>query len=171
MKFKHPIRDQAIARILLAVLIGTGASAAQARSLAVNEGDSVSFDITVTKASTTRWYSPDPRIRVYYAHESGGSATPGHSKDGADHEPLNPGVWYVEGVVGEPITIKVKTHSDDNVEGDETFRIKVHGIKGISGVIWGNTPLSNWQVSGLPDVITIKDMTHPIDWSLCWWGC
>ena len=157
---------------LAALMVGMAAPA-QAGDLTVNEGETATFEITVTKARTDRFYSPNPRIRVYYAAQ-GGTAWGGHTREGADHQPLNPGVYYVEGVIGEPLKISVRTYKDDEVEADETIKMRISSIKWISGWFWSNSPISNWNVEGFPETITIKDRTPrtgTVDWSKCYWGC
>ncbi|MCY3984657.1 MAG: hypothetical protein OXE85_12175 [Roseovarius sp.] len=137
---------------------------AQAGDVTVTEGEKATFQITVKRnnSGSGRYFSD--RIRVYYAGY-GGTATPGQSHygvgvDGADYAWLNPWVNYVDGRVGNPLTIKVQTHRDDLMEGDETFKIKVVGIKVPFKAWWHNTRMSDWKVEGLP-TITIKDATQP----------
>ena len=117
--------------LLLAAGVGLGmglgmglVSPAQAGDVTVTEGETATFQITVTH----KW-GLSSRIRVYYS-AYGGTATPGQSDhgvgvDGGDYAYRNPWVHYVEGQAGQPLTITVRTHTDDLVEGDETFRIKI----------------------------------------------
>ncbi len=158
----------------LAALAASMAAPAQAGNLIVKEGETATFEITVTKARTDRYYSPDPRIRVYYSAAQGGTAKGGHKREGADYSTLNPGVFFAQGKVGEPMKIDVRTFSDDKVEADETIKMQITAIKWISGWFWSNSPRSSWNVEGMPDTITIKDRTPrtgTVDWSLCYWGC
>lgn len=163
-----------VAAAMLAVMVGS----AQAAAVTVTEGETATFQITVTQNTEAGFQYPDGRIRVYYASD-GGTATPGHRRDGADYEPLNPGVNYVDGHTGEPLTISVKTYTDDQVEGDETFGMRVTGVY-IPNVWWHSTALFYWTVTGLP-TITITDATPapapqptpappPINWSGCFWS-
>ncbi|MCY4190975.1 MAG: hypothetical protein OXD42_06590 [Rhodospirillaceae bacterium] len=126
---------------------------AHAGDVSVKEGEKATFQITVTKKPGGFPYR-DTRIRVYYA-AYGGTATKGASHhgvgvDGADYSWTNPWVYYVQGQPGQPLTISVQTFRDDLVEGDETFKIKVVGIKVPGRGWWHNTALSNWNVKGLP---------------------
>jgi len=74
------------------------------------------------------------------------------------------------------VTISVKTHRDDLVEGNETFKIKVVRVD-VPNVWWYSTALFYWTVTGLP-TITITDATPapapapPINWGLaaCYWS-
>ncbi|MCY4168208.1 MAG: hypothetical protein OXE82_08000 [Rhodobacter sp.] len=149
---------------------------AQAGDVTVTEGGTATFKITVTQNPDAGFQYPDTRIRVYYASD-GGTATPGFRREGGDYEDLNPGVNFVEGRTGQPMTISVQTHPDDQVEGDETIRIKVVRVD-VPNVWWYSTALFYWTVTGLP-TITIKDATPapapvPINWGLaaCYWsGC
>jgi len=69
---------------------GTGmglVSLAQAGNVTVTEGETATFQITVTQNPDAGFRYPDTRIRVYYASD-GGTATPGSSNHGVgvDHE-------------------------------------------------------------------------------------
>jgi len=69
---------------------GTGmglVSLAQAGDVTVTEGETATFQITVTRTAATQLFSRDSRVRVYYASD-GGTATPGSSNHGVgvDHE-------------------------------------------------------------------------------------
>ena len=162
--------------VALVILAGS----AQAGDVTVTEGETATFQITVTQNPDALWRYPDTRIRVYYASD-GGTATPGQSEygvgvNGGDYEYLNPGVNYVDGYTGQPMTISVKTHTDDLVEGNETFRVRVSGVF-VPNVWWHSTALFYWKVSGLP-TITITDATPEpeptptpqIIWNGCYWS-
>ena len=153
---------------------------AQAGDVTVTEGGTATFQVTVTRKPGI--FFPSDRIRVYYA-DHGDTATRGTSDhgvgvDGADYPWLNPWVHYVEGGIGQPLTISVPTFADDLVEGDETFKIRAVGIRALTQW-WQNTPLPTWNVNGLPTTVTIQDATpapapEPINWGLaaCYWsGC
>ncbi|MCY4150608.1 MAG: hypothetical protein OXE94_00010 [Aestuariivita sp.] len=73
------------------------------------------------------------------------------------------------------MTISVSTHRDDLVEGDETMKIKVDGIRVPYKGWWHNAPLSGYGFTGLPTTIIIEDATPapappPIVWSGCYWS-
>ena len=162
---------------LMAGMMLTGS--AEAGNVTVTEGEKATFQITVTptRDMPDNYYG---RIRVYYS-AYGGTATKGQGDygvgvDGADYTWTNPWVKYADGWVGKPLTVSVQTYKDDVVEGDETFKIKVDGIKVPYKGWWHHTSWSDWDIKGLP-TITIKDATPaptpaPINWGLsfCYWS-
>ena len=162
-QMRHVMRTGAA---VLVALMTVAPVAAQAGDVTVTEGETATFQITVTRSATAanRVFNRDSRIRVYYASD-GGTATPGFSDhgvgvDGADHQYLNPWTNYAQGRIGHPLRISVRTHRDDLVEGDETVKIKVVGIRTPFKGWWHNTRFSDWTITGLP-TITITDATPP----------
>ncbi len=180
MKIQRPLRG-----LFAGVLCATGVSfvsPASAGNVTVTEGETAKFNITVTRTATSRLFSQRSRIRVYYS-AAGGTATPGFSDhgvgvDGADLQYLNPWLNWVQGRLGESMTISVRTHRDDLVEGDETVKIKVDGIRVPYKGWWHDVRASDYNFTGLPTTIIIEDATPapapaappPINWSGCYWS-
>ena len=109
-------------KMLLIAALALVAGTAHAGSLIVQEGDTVDFTITVTHPQYIEGVSAN-KIRLWYDTD-GGTAT-----EGEDYETAHSWRDNVEGEIGAELTISVKTFSDNEEEGDETFGIRMRKLE------------------------------------------
>jgi len=139
-----------VAVAMLAVMVGS----AQAAAVTVTEGETATFQITVTPKSGN---GASSRVRLWYDTD-GGTAV-----EGEDYQTAHSWAHNVQAWSGSPVTISVPTFEDAAVEGDETFNIRIRKIEvwvphrwGAS--YWRTTPNSKWKISGVRSA-TIIDAT------------
>ncbi|MCY4308981.1 MAG: hypothetical protein OXC57_12045 [Rhodobacteraceae bacterium] len=114
----------------------------------VTEGETAVFEITVTPKYGSHIFT---HIRVWYETSDGTAVAE------TDYRPTYP--WkdnHVHGLIGQPLTILVETFEDSDVEGDETFKIRIKKLEvGRFQQVWSNqqlrwmrTSMSGWNISG-----------------------
>jgi len=122
----------------------------------VTEGTTARFEIAAVYNSQNR-NARNRIVRVWYDTDGGTAA------EGEDYKTAHSWAHRVIGGAGETLRIYVDTFSDDIVEGDETFNIRIRRIevynKGRRGMSsWIESPLSVWKFEGAKTAV-IKDAT------------
>ncbi|MDE0153450.1 MAG: hypothetical protein OXN23_06275 [Gammaproteobacteria bacterium] len=147
--------------IRIAFLASLVAGTAHAESLTVQEGDTVDFSIVVTHPQYVEGVSAK-KIRLWYDTD-GGTAT-----EGEDYETAHSWRDHVTGEINSSLTISVETFSDDVVEGDETFSIRMRKLE--QWVVcaplasrhctdgWREVPMRTWVFTGAKTAV-IEDVT------------
>ncbi len=134
-------------------------SSVRADTVTVTEGETAYFNITATPKLTGSGRYDNVPVRIWYDTD-GGTAV-----EGKDYETAHSWAHNVQGFAGRAMTFAVKTFADDDVEGDETFNIRMRKIQVQVRSRWGQnfwrtTPSSSWNFSGVKTA-TIEDTTRP----------
>ncbi|MDE0279067.1 MAG: hypothetical protein OYH76_24490 [Defluviicoccus sp.] len=121
-------------------------------TVTVREGDTADFAITVSHPQYVAGQA-SPKIRIWYDTD-GGDAT-----EGGDYEQAHSWRDKVEAFINVPVTISVKTFSDQEEEADETFMIRMrklehwrvcpprpYGIGCTTG--YAEVSMTNWTFTG-----------------------
>ncbi|MCY4289994.1 MAG: hypothetical protein OXC63_15585 [Aestuariivita sp.] len=154
MKMQRSLRGMFAAVLCAGVSLVSPASAG---NVTVTEGETATFQITVTRKSGTAEFDESGRVRLWY-DTHGGTAV-----EGTDYQTAHSWAHFVQAWSGSPVTISVPTFEDAAVEGDETFNIRIRKIevwvpKRWFASYWRLTPKSKWKISGVKSA-TIIDAT------------
>lgn len=133
---------RALATAFLTVVV---AIPSQASGISVEEGETANFQITVQPRHSNHPFSS---VRVYY------ETVDGTASGKTDYQRTYP--WdnkFVQGAIGQPLKISVKTFVDRDAEGSETFKIRIKRLE--VGRYWNpwrfgwmNTTISSWIING-----------------------
>ncbi len=150
---KHDWREAGCG-LLAALLLAVPATAAD---VTVTEGETARFAITVQPTAPSPGDGRALPIRLWYDTD-GGTAI-----EGEDYATAHSWSHHVRGTAGQPLAITVETFTDEAVEGDETFTIRLRKLQVQIASRWGQVgwrtvPASRWTFAG-PTTATITDAT------------
>ncbi|MCY4051869.1 MAG: hypothetical protein OXE41_01470 [Gammaproteobacteria bacterium] len=131
-----------LATALLTLMV---ALPSQASGISVTEGETANFQITVHPRHSGHPFS---QVRIWY------ETVDGTAVNGTDYQGTYP--WdnkSVKGAIGQPLKISVRTFEDNDIEGSETFKIRIKRLE--VGRHWNpwqfgwiNTTISSWKING-----------------------
>jgi len=110
-------KTHTIPGVLASVLLTVAAAMPlQAGDVTVAEGETAQFQITVTPKYSGKGSSSAVPVRLWY--QAGG----GTADEGVDYRLIQ---HFVDGNMGQPLKFSVNTFEDNEIEGDETFNIRI----------------------------------------------